>query len=106
MQLSAILLTLYYFEAIATEVVHSKLGLQAAVQLMSQLPDGNFTDLVILQESKMESDVDKFDEITILADTIYDVMTAKKIFVRYITFTCILNNKYAKCILINISIQF
>ena len=92
MQLSAILLTLYYFEEIATEVIHSKLGLQAVVQLMSQLPDANFTDLVILQESKIESDVDKFDEISILIDTIYDVMTAKKMFVRYFAYTHYVHN--------------
>ena len=82
MQLSVVLLILYYLNIITTEVLHSKLGLQAAVQLMSNLPDGNFTNLVIVQESKNESDEDIFDELTILTDNIYDVMTAKKIFLR------------------------
>ena len=83
MQLSVLLLMFYSFGEVITEVIHSKLGLQAAVQLMSQLPDENFTNLVILQDSKHESDEDIFDEVTILTNTIYDVMTAKKIFLRY-----------------------
>ena len=83
MQLLVKLLVFCYFEVITTEVIHSKSGLQAAVQLMSQLPDENFTNLVILQDSKHESDEDIFDEVTILTNTIYDVMTAKKIFLRY-----------------------
>ena len=82
MQLSVVLLILYHLNIITTEVLHSKLGLQAAVQLMSNLPDGNFTNLVIVQESKNESDEDIFDEVEILTDNIYDVMTAKKIFLR------------------------
>ena len=83
MQLSVVLLIFFHLKLIATEVIHSKIGLQAAVQLMSNLPDGNFTNLFIVQESKNESDEDIFDEVTILTDNIYDVMTAKKIFLRY-----------------------
>ena len=83
MQLSVKLLVFCYFEVITNEVIHSNSGLQVAVQLMSQLPDENFTNLVILQDSKHESDEDIFNEVTILTNTIYDVMTAKKIFLRY-----------------------
>ena len=50
---------------------------------MSQLTDGNFTNLVIIQGSQTESDQDIYEEISIITNKVYyDVMTAKKLLIR------------------------
>ena len=61
------------------EIMSSKSRLQIAVKLMSQLPDGNLTNLVILQQMKFELDEDVFEEVSILDNTMYDI-TVRKIY--------------------------
>ena len=75
MKLLALLLILNSVE----EIMSSKSRLQIAVKLMSQLPDGNLTNLVILQQMKFELDEDVFEEVSILDNTMYDI-TVRKIY--------------------------
>ena len=77
-----ILLTICSLEITATNIILSKIGLKATVQLMSQLPDGNFTNLVIIQESQKESDEEAYEEIITLTEIDNNVMTAKKLLIR------------------------
>ena len=76
--------SIIFISVTANNTQLARIALKAAVQLMSSLPDGNFTNLIIIEAVKEESDEIEFEEISTLTAPGNEILTAKKIFLRYI----------------------